>query len=80
MKRFGPRIIYDAASSCFSKLNEYIEEGRWAFPVPTSMDLSRIVSRLPPLSLSDTDLVNGCLVRMENLPLYLVRMLSEGWG
>lgn len=57
VKRFGQRVIYDVASVSSSKLSDYIVDGRWNFPRPTSTFLNRVVSKLPGLHVNMEDMV-----------------------
>ena len=51
IKRYGSRIVYDAASSLNSRPSEYIANEGWNFPNPASPDLIRVVQSLPILTL-----------------------------
>lgn len=44
--RYGARIMYDAASGADSKLRDYIRDGRWNFPTPTSQNLANVIQNL----------------------------------
>ena len=57
VKKFGPRIIYDAASVSSSRLSDYIVDGRLNFSRPTSIFFNRVVNRMPALYLNMEDIV-----------------------
>ena len=57
VKIFGPIIVYDVVSDHDSKFSDYILEGKWVFPAPTSRVLLRMRSKLPILSQSTLDQV-----------------------
>lgn len=57
IKRYGLRIIYDAASHINCKVGDLISNGRWVFPRPVSNDLTRVMQDLPDFDIDRTDIV-----------------------
>lgn len=52
VKKFGRRIMYDAASGANCKLSNYIVNGEWVFDFPrhASLNLRFVVSNLPAIT------------------------------